>query len=133
MNRLRFLSLLAVAFLAACASGPAPAAEPPPPPEPEHVDPTGEWEIAVVVGGQAVDGVMTITGSAEEGYEAYVDTPVGAAAGLVEVDLDNVLITIPDAGVEIMAVMDAEEGVMEGEIGGGMGGGTFFASRISGG
>lgn len=132
MNRTRFFTLAAAFLLSACASGAPQMAEPAPPPEPEHVDPTGEWELAVVVQGQPIDGIMTIEGDRESGYEGYIDTPVGAAAMLVEVDLDRVHIVIPDAGVEIHCVM-TEDGILEGELGGDMGGGSFWAQRISGG
>ena len=131
MKRLRFLALAGVLALGACASGSAPMAEPAPPPEPEHFDPTGEWEIAIVVEGQPVDGVMTISGSMEEGYEGYAETAMGGAALLVEVDGMQVRIVAPDAGVEILCEAN-EDGVLEGEVTGAMGGGSFWASRVSG-
>lgn len=132
-------ALVMTLVLAACGGGGAAAnggmmAEPAPAPmpaEPEHVDPTGEYEIAIEIQGQAVDGIMVIEGSMEDGYFGEVETAMGGAAITVEVDGNEVVLTAADVGVEIFCVMD-EEGVLEGEVTGAMGSGSFFAAPIEG-
>ena len=107
-------------------------AEPAAPPQPEHVDPTGEWEIVVEVGGQLVDGVMTIEGDRQSGYTGFIDATAGQSSIIVQVDLDEIMIDVTEAQAQVRAVM-TDDGVMEGEVSGAMGGGSFWASRISGG
>ncbi len=128
-------ALVTTLVLGACGGGgggmmadPAPASMPA---EPEHVDPTGEYEVAIEIQGQVVDGIMIIEGSMDDGYFGEVETDMGGAAITVEVDGNEVVLIAAEVGVEIYCVMD-EEGVLEGEVTGAMGGGRFFAAPVDG-
>ncbi len=116
------LSLL----LTACAGGPPP--EPPPPPP---ADPAGSWNVSVALEGMDISGVLSIRGSAEDGYTGSIDTDLGGASiANVVVDGQTVTFTIPDAGVDVALFFEGDE--FTGELGGAMGVGSIRGVKRAG-
>ncbi len=113
-------------FLAACAGGPPP--EPPPPPP---ADPAGTWNVSVALEGMDISGVLSIRGSAEDGYTGSIDTDIGGASiANVSVDGQTVTFTIPDAGVDVALFFDGDG--FTGELGGAMGVGSIRGVKRAG-
>ncbi|UCD23302.1 MAG: hypothetical protein JSW51_09615 [Gemmatimonadota bacterium] len=131
--RKRFLLAAALGFfLTACAGNPAPEVPPPAPePEPAAFDPTGTYDIVVTAQGMEIGGVMTIEGSAAEGYKGYIDTEMGGAA-LLNVVLGGLTMTfeIPDAGMVAEIIFEGDE--FSGDMSGGMGDATIQGVKRSG-
>ncbi len=128
MNKRLFPTAALVLALSACGGSPAPEA---PAPEPAVFDPTGTYDVLVVAQGMELGGVMTIEGSAAEGYKGYIDTEMGGAA-LTNVVLDGQTMTfeIPDAGMVAEIVFEGDE--FEGDMSGGMGDATIQGVKRSG-
>lgn len=125
---LRTAILPAVAvFFAACSGGP-----PPEPPAPPPLDPTGVYDIVVEAQGQSISGVMSIQGSAEDGYTGSVDTEMGGAAiSNVEIVGQEMTFSVPEAGVQARLVFEGNG--FSGGITGAMGDALIFGTKRSGG
>jgi len=114
-------------LLVACASGPPP--EPPPPPP---LDPTGTFDFTAEVDGMAVNGVLTIRGSAEEGYRGSLDSDMGpASVSRIVIDGQTMSFYIPDADVGVEVEFTGSE--FNGSISGAMGMGGFYGTKREGG
>jgi len=126
----RRYALFAVALpllLAACAGGP-----PPEPPAPPPLDPTGAWDLLIDAGGQSFGAVMTISGSAVDGYTGYIDSDLGGASiSDVLVDGQSLTFSIPDINGLVTFTYDGAE--LSGSMDGMMGAGTLTGVRQPGG
>ncbi len=113
-------------LITACAGGP-----PPEPPAPPPLDPTGSYDITVMAEGMEIVGVMTIRGSAEEGYTGTVDTDMGGASlADIRVEGQTLFFSVPEAGVTARVLFEGDgfAGDMDGE----MGMATLFGKKRSG-
>lgn len=124
----RFASpgLLAVLLLA-CGGGP-----PPEPPAPPPLDPVGVYDVTVEAQGMSLGGVMSIEGSADEGYTGSIDTDMGGAS-IVDIMVvgQEVTFSVPDAGAQVRLVFEGDE--FSGGLTGAMGDALIFGTRRSGG
>lgn len=126
LKRIPYALFLAV-VLGACAGGP-----PPEPPAPPPLDPTGTYDFLASMDGMEIGGVMTISGSAEEGYSGSMDTDMGGASMTnLAVDGQTLTFYIPDADVDVSITFDGD--TFTGTLAGAMGSGTFNGSRRTGG
>ncbi len=113
-------------FLSACAGVSEPAMPPAPPP----LDPTGTFDVSINEGGMAMGGVMTISGSAADGYTGRVDTDMGGASmSDITIDGQRPSFYVPEAGVSVQLEFDGDE--FTGEMDGDMGAGTISGKRRS--
>jgi hypothetical protein len=126
MIKRRTTAVALALLLSACASGPPP--EPPPPPP---LDPTGVFDFTAEVDGMAVNGVLTIRGSAEEGYRGSLDSDMGpASVSRIAIDGQTMTFYIPDADVGVEVVFAGTE--FNGSISGAMGAGNFYGTKREG-
>ncbi len=119
-------TLLLGLLLSACSGGP-----PPEPPAPPPLDPVGTYDFVVVIEGTELAGVMSIRGSAEEGYAGSVDTDMGSAT-VTEVMVDGQVMTfyIPDVDVGVRVTFDGD--TFTGAMTGAMGTGDFYGTKRMG-
>ena len=117
-----FLGLI----LSACAGGPPPA-----PPAPPPLDPVGTYDFVAVIEGTDLAGIMTIRGSAEEGYSGGVDTDMGSASVTdVMVEGQTMTFYIPDVDVQVQVTFEGD--TFSGQMSGSMGPGDFYGTKRSG-
>ena len=122
---LRSLTAIATAavLFGACGGG-APADPPAPPP----FDPTGAYDFALGMDGQEIYGLLTIEGSADEGYTGSVDSEMGGAPiSNVRVEGETVTFAIPDAQATAEITIEGSE--FTGTINGAMGNATFYGTK----
>lgn len=114
-------------LIAACAGGP-----PPEPPAPPPLDPTGTWDMMIDAGGQAIEAVLTISGSAEAGYTGYIDADVGSA-GITNIVVDGQTLTFSIPDIDGMMTLIVEGVDFTGSMDGMMGEGFVSGMRRTGG
>jgi len=127
LRRRAIFSVAIPVFLAACASGP-----PPEPPAPPPLDPTGTWDMMIDMGGQSIEAVLTISGSAEAGYTGYIDADVGSA-GVANIAVDGQTLTFGIPDIDGIVTLVVEGGDFTGSMNGMMGEGMVSGMRRAGG
>ncbi|MCE2454252.1 MAG: hypothetical protein J4G12_00320 [Gemmatimonadetes bacterium] len=126
-----FAAAAALVVLSIGCSPPVPA-EPPPPPPPPPLDPTGVFDVALELLGDVVEGVMTVEGSAEEGYTGHMEV-MGEGVDILEMSVnDDVVAFAVDAQgmyVAFELAFEADASGFSGVFDSDMGGGTIIGTR----
>ena len=108
------------------------ACSPPTPPSPPPLDPTGTFDIALEIEGQVIEGVITVEGSAEDGYEGEI-TVMGNSATLGDFVVEDSNLAFVARTDEFTVVFEVAfegngfSGVLDSE----MGSGTVIGTKRS--